>query len=241
MTLADFPTRSLIPDSEAKMKKCLTLQEILDSTWGEKFHEALGNGLRCAFLHGNCLYEGFDALHESWQVSFVLNDVRPGDLLPLHGLKRKMAADNLKFGFFLSERFVQENQADYPLEFLHISRRNAPLFGKAPLEDFTPDDFALRTECKRELKSRKLHLLGEWTKVQSGISPMDFFIELNSEILPILYGIYFVRKKRYPENRDDVFEEFPVFRIEEPALDFKQNVERADSCLSAMDQLISSL
>lgn len=223
------------------MKKCLTLQEILESSWGERFHEALGNNLQSAFLHGNCLYEGFDALHESWQVSFVLNDARPGDLLQMQGLKRKMMADNLKFGFFLYDGFVQENLMDYPLEFLHISRRNATLFGKAPLENFIPDDCALRAECKRELRGRKLHLLGEWTKVQSGISPMDFFIELNSEILPILYGIYFVRKGSYPEKREDVFAEFPIFRIEEPALDFKQNVERAGACLAAMDQLASSL
>lgn len=223
------------------MKKCLTLQEILDSSWGERFHEALEGKLRSAFLHGNCLYEGFDALHESWQVSFVLNDVRPSDLLRLHDLRRKMMADNLKFGFFLSESLVLENQMDYPLEFLHISRRNAPLFGEPPLAGFVPDDRALRTECKRELRSRKLHLLGEWTKVQAGISPMDFFIELNSEVLPILYGIYFVNKGSYPEKREDVFAEFPMFRIEEPALDFKQNVERADACLAAMDQLASSL
>ncbi len=233
--------RSSIPDSEAKMKKCLTLQEILESSWGERFHDALGNNLRSAFLHGNCLYEGFDALHESWQVSFVLNDARPVDLLRLQGLKRKMMTDNLKFGFFLSDSFVQENLADYPLEFLHISRRNALLYGEAPLVDFVPDDCALRAECKRELRGRKLHLLGEWTKVQSGISPMDFFIELNSEILPILYGVYFVRKGNYPEKREDVFAEFPIFRIEEPALDFKQNVERAGACLAAMDQVASSL
>ncbi len=223
------------------MKKCLTLQEIIGSSWGENFHEALGDNLKSAFLHGNCLYEGFDALHESWQVSFIFKDVRPSDLSLLHRLKRKMNADNLKFGFFFSESFIQTNLTDYPLEFLHISQKNAPLFGAAPLADFIPDDLSLRLECKRELKNRKLHLLGEWTKVQAGISPMDFFIELNAEVLPVLYGIYFVRKGCYPKNREDVFGEFPMFRIEEPAMNFKQNEERADACFAAMDQLISSL
>lgn len=223
------------------MKKCLTLQEILGSSWGENFHELFGENLKSAFLHGNGLYEGFDALHESWQVSFILKDVCPSGLSLLHRLKRKMDADNLKFGYFLSENFVQTNQMVYPLEFLHISRRNAPLFGDAPLADFIPDEVSLRSECKRELKNRKLHLLSEWTKVQAGISPMNFFIELNAEVLPILYGIYFVRKGLYPENRENVFGEYPMFRIEEPALNFKQNEERADACFSAMDQLISSL
>ncbi len=217
------------------------MQEILGSSWGENFHEALGDNLKSAFLHGNGLYEGFDALHESWQVSFILKDVRPSGLSPLHSLKRKMDADNLKFGFFFSEDFVQTNRTDYPLEFLHISKKNAPLFGAAPLADFIPDEAALRSECKRELKNRKLHLLGEWTKVQAGISPMDFFIELNAEVLPVLYGIYFVSKGCYPKNREDVFGEFPMFRIEEPAMSFKQNEERADACLAALDQLISSL
>lgn len=223
------------------MKKCLTLQEITASSWGERFHEIFSNNLICAFLHGNCLYEGFDALHESWQVSFILRKTDVGELSSLRALKRKMDADNLKFGFFLSEKFLADGRMDYPLEFLHISKRNAPLFGEPPLTDFVPDDAALRMECKWELRSRRLHLLREWTRIQSGISPMDFFIELNSEVLPILYGIHFLKKNAFPANREELLHDFPDFRIEEPALDFKRYEERATACLLAMESLADSL
>lgn len=223
------------------MKKCLTLQELTASSWGERFHDVFRENLVCGFLHGNCLYEGFDALHESWQVSFVLRNTDIGEISALRTLKRKMDADNLKVGFFLSEKFLAEGQMDYPLEFLHISKRNAPLFGEPPLAEFVPNEAALRAECKRELKNRRLHLLREWTRIQSGISPMDFFIELDSEVLPILYGIYFLEKNAFPENREELLRSFPDFRVEEPALDFKRYEERAAASLLAMEKLADSL
>lgn len=223
------------------MKKFLTLQEIAASDWGKRIREELGEDLQSAFLHGNCLYEGFDAIHEKWRVSVILKDFRPGELSAVHGFRRKMAAENMEFGYFFSESFLESGKDDYPLEFLHISRRNVPLFGAAPLADFLPDENALRAECRRELKSRGLHLVGEFTRIQSGISPMDFFIELNSEILPILYGIYFLRQKSYPKTREEVLSLFPEFRVDEPALDFKQNAERANACFAAIEKLVQTI
>lgn len=70
---------------------------------------------------------------------------------------------------------------------------------------------------------------------------MDFFIELNSEVLPILYGIHFLKKNAFPANREELLYDFPDFRIEEPALDFKRYEERATACLLAMESLADSL
>lgn len=223
------------------MKKMWTLQDIVNSSWGETFKETWGENLTSAFLHGNCLYEGFDAVHSPWQISVFLKTVDAKSLSLVHKLTRKMSADNLKFGFFLSEEFVRKNQTNYPLEFLHISQKNVPIFGEAPLQNFTPDEASLRNECRRELCGRKLQLLREFTRIQAGISPMDFFIEAHDEILPVLYGVYFVRKGCYPQNRDEVLELFPEFRIQEPALDYAQNVERADAYFAAIENLIQGL
>lgn len=223
------------------MKKMWTLQDIVNSSWKESFREAWGENLVSAFLHGNCLYEGFDAVHSPWQISVILKSDDVKSLSVAHKLLRKMSADNLKFGFFFSEEFVQKNQTNYPLEFLHISKKNVPIFGNAPLQDFSPDVEALRSECCRELRGRKLQLLREFTRIQAGISPMDFFIEAHNEILPILYGIYFVQNGTYPQNRDEVLELFPEFRIQEPALDYAQNVERASAYFADLEKLIQSL
>jgi len=223
------------------MKRILTLQDIMNSSWGERFHEAFGENLKAAFLHGNCLYEGFDALHESWQVSLVCKSTRPNDLQNAHKISREMAKDNLKFGYFFSENFLMSKQNDYPLEFLHISQKNVPLFGEAPLAGFTPNAEALRAECKRELENRKLQLLREFSRIQAGISPMDFFIEAYEEIFPILYGAFYLKQQAYPQTRSEITQAFPAFEVQEPALDYKQNVERANNFFTAIDQLIQSL
>ena len=223
------------------MKKILTLQDIVNSSWGERFHEAFGENLTAAFLHGNCLYEGFDALHESWQVSLILKSTSPNILQNAHKLSREMFKDNLKFGYFFSEDFLLKNQTEYPLEFLHISHKNAPLFGNAPLTGDIPNPEALRKACKRELENRKLHLLREFTRIQAGISPMDFFIESYEEIFPILYGAAYLQNGTYPKSRAEITQAFPAFEVLEPALDYKQNVERAENLFAAIDQLIQSL
>ena len=167
---------------------------------------------------------------------------------------RKMSADELLAktqsgglasycldGYFFTEEFLQTKQNDYPLEFLHISQKNAPLFGNAPLAGFTPNADALRAECKHELLNRKLHLLREFSRIQAGITPMDFFIEFHEELLPILHGIAYLQSSVYPQNRVEIYQKFPAFEVQEPPLDYKQNVERADQFFAALDQLIQSL
>lgn len=223
------------------MKKVMTLQDIVQSSWGKRFSESFGENLLSAFLHGNCLYEGFDALHESWQISFVLKRAKPSDLAALSKWNKDLKRDCIRAGYFFTEDFLQSKQNDYPLEFLHISQKNVPLFGNSPLQGFVPDNEALKAECKRELENRKLHLIREFTRIQAGLSPMDFFIEAFSEIIPVLYGIYFLRKNTYPQNRDAVFQEFPEFRIQEPALQHSQNIERADAYFDALESRIQEL
>lgn len=223
------------------MKKILTLQDIENSHWNEKFHETFGENLIAAFLHGNCLYEGFDALHEMWQVSLILREATPSQLQKAHALTREMVKDNLKFGFFFSEKFLAENAQIYPLEFLHLSQKNVPLFGTAPLPQFSPDDAALRAECKRELKNRSLYLLREFSRIQAGMTPMDFFIEVYDELIPILDGVFFLTCKKFPQNRAEIFAQFPAFQIEEPALQPEENSKRANAIFVAIENLISSL
>lgn len=223
------------------MKKVITLQDLVKSPWGERFSSHFGGNLISAFLHGNCLYEGFDALHESFQVSFILKRATPGELSSANRMLREMKKDNLHVGYFFTDEFVRNRAEDYPLEFLHLSQKNVPLFGPAPLPGFFPDEAKLREECKRELENRRTHLIREFTRIQAGISPMDFFIGATSEIFPILYGIYFAQKKSYPRSRESLLESFPEFRLQEPALDFKQNVERADALFEAIDKWIQDL
>ncbi|MCK9182793.1 MAG: hypothetical protein M0P13_07940 [Fibrobacteraceae bacterium] len=223
------------------MKKLLTLQDIQNSNWKERLRDVFAGNLRSAFLHGNCLYEGFDALHEPWQMSLILNDTSAEKLSAAYALAKPLTVEGLQFGFFFSEDFLAKNQKVYPLEFLHISKKNAVLSGEAPLQGFSPDNLALRAECKRELTSRMLQLKREFTRLHYGLTPMDFSISADSEILPVLYGVYFAQKNEFPQRRSDVYKEFPDFELKEPVSEDKDVIDRADIYFKAIQKIIEEL
>ena len=142
------------------MKKILTLQDLVNSSWGERFHEAFGDNLIAAFLHGNCLYEGFDALHESWQVSFILKKTRPSDLQNAHKISREMVKDNLKFGYFFSEDFLQKDtisDGERSAFFHSVEKKPSMQFPKetfeAALRRFARDVSEIRALCSKKTVS----------------------------------------------------------------------------------------
>lgn len=56
------------------MKKNLSILELQNSGWGEQLKNALGDNLISAFVHGDCLMEGYNAMEKPWTISFILRD-----------------------------------------------------------------------------------------------------------------------------------------------------------------------
>ena len=53
------------------MNKLLNIKELQESKWPSLLQEAFGENLVSAFLHGDCLMEGFDALKSPWYCQCV--------------------------------------------------------------------------------------------------------------------------------------------------------------------------
>ena len=66
------------------MKKNLSIVELQRSKWPGMLQQALGDNLISAFIHGDCLVEGFNALESPWTVSFILRDNSTASIKPLH-------------------------------------------------------------------------------------------------------------------------------------------------------------
>lgn len=118
------------------MRKILSVAEFQNSEWPKLFQEALGDNLVSAFIHGDCLMEGFSALESPWTVSFILKSNSAQDLLPLQKLTAKAKHENIVFNHIFSRFEIKSSQDVFPLEFLHIKSKNVTLCGETPLADF---------------------------------------------------------------------------------------------------------
>jgi len=195
------------------MRKNLSVEELQNSEWPKLFKEALGENLVSAFVHGDCLMEGFSALESPWTVSFILKSNSVEDLVPLQKLMSKARRDNIEFNHVFSRFEIKSSQDVFPLEFLHICCRNEILCGETPLADFHPNLAALRTECERELRGLLVHLRQAFLHIKEDRHPHGIYVRSMPTLLPLLYGVYFLATGNYPENHEQVYEMFPDVQI----------------------------
>lgn len=200
------------------MKKLLNILELQNSEWPRRLQEAFGDNLISAFLHGNCLMEGFDALRSPWTVSFILKKNGPAEIAAIQNLSKLAQRENIRFCYFFSPAEIVKSLDTFPLEYLHISSRNAVLCGIPPLSGFTPDRGALRLQCERELRGVLIHLRQEaaGNKLLASEPSQEynkaaeiFRHDANLAMLPTLYGVYFLKTGNYPEKHQDVFDMYP--------------------------------
>lgn len=175
------------------MKKLLSVREIENSQWPQIFQDAFGDNLVSAFLHGRCLMEGFDALDSPWTISFILKDNSPEAVAKLLTYEKRAGRENLRFTHFYSPAEIVQTLDTTPLEYLHIANRNVPLCGIKPLDGFRPHEAPLRKECAEKIRELQKRPKAE----------LD-------ELLPVLYGVYYLEAKSYPENNGAVLERYPV-------------------------------
>lgn len=194
------------------MKKNLSIAELQNSTWPSLLQEALGDNLISAFVHGDCLMEGFNAMESPWTISFILRENTPEKIAAVQKLLPKAKKENIEFRYFFTLKAIQASEDVFPLEFLHIANRNAVVAGAAPLPNYEPNLECLRLECERELRGLLVHLRRAYVYLNEDRNPLGFFVRASSTMLPIMYGVYYLSHRVYPENHQQVFNEYPALK-----------------------------
>lgn len=197
------------------MKKLLSVSEIEKSQWPEIFKSTFGDNLISAFISGQCLMEGFDALKSPWTISFILKDNSPAEIEKLTPFQKRASRENLQFANFYNPAEIIHSLDNSPLEYLHIANRNVPLCGIKPLSGFTPRPEKLAVQCEQEIRKtlERLQATPADASGESAKSPKHggaSFAKMLNEVIPLLYGIYFLETENYPENNGVVLERYPV-------------------------------
>lgn len=223
------------------MKKILSVAEFQNSEWPKLFEEALGDNLVSAFIHGDCLMEGFSALESPWTVSFILKSNSVEDLLPLQKLTAKAKRDNIVFNHIFSRFEIKSSQDVFPLEFLHIKSKNVTLCGETPLVDFCPNLAELRIECERELRGLLVHLRQFFLYLKEYRNPHEIYVRSTITLLPLLYGVYYLSTGNYPESHEQVYEMFPGVRIPNMTKDNDVIVANINKYIEAVTTIVNQV
>ena len=223
------------------MRKILSVAEFQNSEWPKLFEEALGDNLVSAFIHGDCLMEGFSALESPWTVSFILKSNSVEDMLPLQMLTQKAKYDNIQFNHVFSRFEIKSSQDVFPLEFLHIKSKNVTLCGETPLADFSPNLAELRIECERELRGLLVHLRQFFLYLKEYRNPHEIYVRSTITLLPLLYGVYYLSTGNYPENHEQVYEMFPGVRIPNMTKDNDVIVANINKYIEAVTTIVNQV
>ena len=223
------------------MRKILSVAEFQNSEWPKLFEDALGDNLVSAFIHGDCLMEGFSALESPWTVSFILKSNSVEDMLPLQMLTQKAKYDNIQFNHVFSRFEIKSSQDVFPLEFLHIKSKNVTLCGETPLADFSPNLAELRIECERELRGLLVHLRQFFLYLKEYRNPHEIYVRSTITLLPLLYGVYYLSTGNYPENHEQVYEMFPGVRIPNMTKDNDVIVANINKYIEAVTAIVNQV
>ena len=221
------------------MKKNLSILELQKSIWPEQLKTALGNNLISAFIHGDCLMEGFNAMENPWTISFILQDNSSKNLEVLQKLLPMAKKENIQFLYFFTVKEIQSSEDVYPLEFLHIANRNHAIAGQPPLPGYTPDKENLRLECERELRGSLIHLRQAFIYLKEERNPLGFFERANKIMLPVMYGVYFLLHGTYPECHQQVFDKFPALQPPSSSRDEKLFLERVNNYINTVTEIVN--
>lgn len=223
------------------MRKILSVAEFQNSEWPKLFEEAFGDNLVSAFIHGDCLMEGYSALEFPWTVSFILKSNSVEDMLPLQKLTAKAKRENIVFNHVFSRFEIKSSQDVFPLEFLHIKSKNVTICGETPLADFSPNLAELRIECERELRGLLVHLRRAFLYIKEDRHPHGIYVRSQPTLLPLLYGVYYLATGNYPENHEQVYEMFPGVRIPNMTDNKKVILENINKHIEAVTAIVNQV
>lgn len=194
------------------MNKLLCIQEVLNSKWKDRLQKTFEDNLISAFLHGNCLMEGFNALEAPWTISFILRKNGSEEIRSIQDLTKDARKENIQFCYFFNPSEIINSLDTFPLEYLHIANKNVTLCGIPPLAGYLPERKALRLQCERELRGIMINLRQELANIKQGVSLKNFCGRATEALLPILYGVYFLQTGTYPEKHQQIFDRYPILK-----------------------------
>lgn len=223
------------------MRKLLSVQEIQNSDWPGILQRSLGENLVSAFVHGDCLMEGHDAINSPWTISFILKDNSVNSLKKLQELLPKAQKENIEFLYFFTQDEINASEDVFPLEFLHLANRNQAIAGSDPLKDYAPNISCLRLECERELRGLMIHLRQAYIHLKENRSSDGFFMQATNTILPIMYGVFYLKFRNYPISHDAIFRSFPGISIPERSKTADQFVQKVDDYINAVTRIIDEV
>jgi len=221
------------------MKKNLSIVELKRSRWPGMLQQALGTNLISAFVHGDGLVEGFNALEAPWTVSFILRDNSTECIKPLQQLLHDAKKENIEFRYFFTLQEIQSSEDVFPLEFLHIANRNVAIAGAKPLPNYEPNLECLRLECERELRGLLIHLREAFLYIQQDRNPLGFFARANATLLPIMYGVYYLNHHKYPENHQQIFAEYPSLKAPASSRNEKLFLESINNYIATVTEIVN--
>lgn len=221
------------------MKKNLSVIELQNSDWPRLLQETLGDNLISAFAHGDCLMEGFNSMESPWTISFILRDNSSEKIAPLQNLLKKAKKENIEFRYYFTLKEIQSSEDVFPLEFLHIAHRNAVIAGAAPLPNYEPNMECLRLECERELRGLLVHLRRAFTYLKEDRNPLGFFVRASSTMLPAMYGVYYLNHREYPENHQQIFNDYPALQTPISSKNEKLFLDSVNSYISTVTEIVN--
>lgn len=183
--------------------------------------------------------EGFNAMEKPWTISFILRDNSSQSLEPLRKLLPKAKKENLEFRYFFTVKEIQTSEDVFPQEFLHIANRNTVLAGQQPLPGYVPNLEALRLECERDLRGFLIHLRQAFLYLKEDRNPLGFFVRSSSTMLPLMYGIYYLKHGVYPENHQQIFDDYPALKTPASSRDEKLFLESVNNYISTVTEIVN--
>ncbi len=226
------------------MKKQLSISEIQSSEWPKLLKDTLGDNLVSAFLQGDCLMEGHDAINAPWTISFILKDNSIEKLKKLQELLPKAQKANMEFLYFFTQEEINASGDVFPLEYLHLVNRNQVIVGEQPLSNFTPDMNNLRLECERELRGLMIHLRQAYIYIKEDRNPLAFFVRANATMLPVMYGVHYLLNKTYPNSHEEIYSKYPALRAPQSFKDkelFLKNVKLYIETVTKIINIVDTL
>lgn len=219
------------------MQKFLSIQELKSSEWPTLLEAVLRENLVSAFLHGDCLMEGFSPLQSPWNISFILRSNKVADLKPLQDLALRAQKGNISFGYTFTANEIISLWHSFPLEFLHIAYKHEVISGSIPIAQGAVPRTELQRQCQAELRGFIIQMRHQMTSPKFAFDKVAKAWE--RKLLPILYGIYFLHTGNYPESADRVY--MYLQTIPNGAALSRTDTESQENYLLSIEKLADSL
>lgn len=223
------------------MNKLLSIRELQKSKWPGLLQQTFGDNLVSAFLHGECLMEGFDALRSPWTISCILKESRAAEISAVRGLSKQAHNENIMFRHFFTPSEIVKTLDEFPLDYLHIANKSIALCGIQPFAGFIPQKDSLRRQCFRELTGASFLLRQQLANAEKAKDIVRICSETAKSVLPLLYGAYFLKTGNYPENHKQVYDMFPQLNGV-PNGGNAESIEKASARFAeALDEIINGI